>query len=236
VPVHHLPRLLTALTILTILTIFASGCASTRPLRGGKALTSPNPAGGLAQTLTQSDNPAQPSRQTQHTLRTRTYTLEPGSAFPTLIAPIRPMRPISPISPISPITPSLHSSTTPASRFLLTDREETRAITELGAAQKDTGREFAAKLSSLKSTVWVGIALFLFGLASFAWPPLKLIIGSVTTSAAITAGGIVLIILPTLLVGHELLILAGVSLAVALWFLAHRHGHLRGLLTASSSS
>jgi len=44
----------------------------------------------------------------------------------------------------------------------LVEREETRAKTELGAAQKDTARELSAKLSSLKGIVWVGLGLFLF--------------------------------------------------------------------------
>jgi len=116
----------------------------------------------------------------------------------------------------------------------VTDREESRARTELGAAQKDTARELGAKLSSLKSIVWVGVALFVFGVASFAWPPLKAIIGSVTSSAAITLGGVALMILPTLVVGHELLILGGVAVAVGAWFLAHRHGRLHGELSATT--
>jgi hypothetical protein len=37
-------------------------------------------------------------------------------------------------------------------------------------------------------------------------------------------------ILPTLIVGNELLILGGVAVAVGGWFLAHRHGQLRGLV------
>ena len=53
------------------------------------------------------------------------------------------------------------------------EREETRARTELGAAQKDTARDLAAKLSSLKGIVWVGVGLFIFGLASLVYPPLK---------------------------------------------------------------
>jgi hypothetical protein len=116
------------------------------------------------------------------------------------------------------------------------EREESHARTELGAAQKDTAREIGAKLSSLKGIVWVGVALFIFGVASLFWPPLQTVIGSVTTSAAITLGGLALIILPTLIVGNELLILGGVVLTVGAWFLAHRHGHLRGLLSSSSSS
>ena len=118
----------------------------------------------------------------------------------------------------------------------VTEHEETRAKTELGAAQKDTARELSAKLASLKGIVWVGVAVFLFGLASLFYPPLKLIIGSVTTSAAITVGGLALMVLPTVIVGNELLILAGVAAAVGLWFLAHRHGQLRGLVDAAEAT
>ena len=70
------------------------------------------------------------------------------------------------------------------------EREETRAKTELGAAQKDTAREIGAKLASLKGIVWVGVALFIFGLASLFYPPLKLLIGSATTSLAVVLGGL----------------------------------------------
>jgi hypothetical protein len=108
-----------------------------------------------------------------------------------------------------------------------------KAGTVIGAAQKDTAREIGAKLSSLKGIVWVGVVMFLFGLASIFYPPLKLLIGSVTTSAAICAGGLALMILPTLVVGNELLILGGVGVAVGGWFLAHRHGRLQGFVDAN---
>jgi hypothetical protein len=117
----------------------------------------------------------------------------------------------------------------------VTEREETRAKTELGAAQRDNARELGARLASLRGLTWVGVALFVFGLASLAWPPLKVIIGSVTTSAIITLGGLALMILPSLIVGNELLILGGVALAVTAWFLAHRHGQLRGQLSAAEN-
>jgi hypothetical protein len=116
------------------------------------------------------------------------------------------------------------------------EREETRARTELGAAQKDTARELGAKLASLKGIVWVGVGLFVFGLASLVWPPLKAVIGSVTTSAALMLGGVALIVLPSLLVGNELLILGGVGVAVGAWFLAHRHGQLSGLVAATAGA
>ncbi len=115
-----------------------------------------------------------------------------------------------------------------------TTRTVEKAGTLIGAAQKDTAREIGAKLSSLKGIVWVGVAMFLFGLATMFYPPLRAIIGSVTTSAAIVAGGLALIVLPTLIVGNELLILGGVAVAVGGWFLAHRHGQLKGTVGAGN--
>jgi hypothetical protein len=116
------------------------------------------------------------------------------------------------------------------------EREETRARTELGAAQKDTARELGARLASLKGIVWVGVGLFVFGLASLVYPPLKVIVGSVTTSAALMLGGVALMVLPSMVVGNELLILGVVGIAVGGWFLAHRHGQLRGQVAASSGA
>jgi uncharacterized membrane protein YccC len=115
------------------------------------------------------------------------------------------------------------------------EQEETRAETELGAAQKDTARELGAKLSSLKGIVWVGVGLFVFGLASLVWPPFKVVVASVTTSAALMLGGVALMVLPSLIVGNELLILGGVAIAVGGWFLAHRHCQLRGIVAASAA-
>ena len=207
--------------------IFAAGlcgCTSTRALKGGRAFTARTPAGGVSQVLLQGENPSQVTKQDQETVKVRTYTLPAGSRIE------------------QPQAPPGHLSTTnyQPSTFVLsaptpiTEREESRAKTELGAAQKDTARELGAKLSSLKGLVWVGLLMFVLGIASFAWPPLKAIIGSVTTSAAITLGGVALMILPALVVGHELLILGGVAVAVGAWFLAHRHGRLHGQLAAST--
>lgn len=199
------------LTLICI-TLGLVGCM-TPPLKGGKATTLSKPAHGIEQTVVQSDNPAAMSRQDQETVRTRTYTVPTGSR--------------------------LESDTTNTAAVVVSapmpvvEREETRAKTELGAAQKDTARELGAKLASLKGIVWVGVAMFAFGLASIFYPPLKVLIGSVTTSAAITIGGLALMVLPTLVVGNELLILGGVGVAVGGWFLAHRHGKLQGFVDAN---
>jgi hypothetical protein len=188
-------------------------CTGPRPLKGGRAVTT----GPISQAIQQSQNPSQPAKQDQQTLKVRTFTLPPGSRIEQLTGPTSSF--------------ILH----PSSFLTVTEREETQARTELGAAQKDTARELGAKLSSLKGIVWVGLLLFIFGIASFAWPPLKAIVGSVTTSLILTLGGLALMILPTVIVGNELLILGGVALAVVGWFIAHRHGQLRGLLDANKN-
>lgn len=182
--------------------------------------------------LIQGENPSQPSRQTQDTVRVRTYALPvaeaagPARAFAAVPNDFRPSQMPSPATQ----TPAPRSLT-PGS-VQVTEREETHATTELGAAQKDTGRDLAAKLASLKSVTWMGVVVFLFGLASLFWPPLKALIGSVTTSVGVSVGGLLLVVLPTLIAGNELLILAVVLGVVAAWFLAHRHGQLRGALNA----
>ena len=198
--------------IFVMFSLLLCGCA-TQPLKGGKATT--RRAGSIEQTLIQADNPSQASRQDQETVRTRSYTVPVGSRLESVSTNGGAIVVSAPMAVI--------------------EREETRAKTELGAAQKDTARELVAKLASLKGIVWVGVVMFLFGLASIFYPPIKLLIGSVTTSAAICAGGLALMILPTLAVGNELVILGGVGVAVGGWFLAHRHGTLRGIVEANKN-
>ena len=198
--------------IFLMFSLLLCGCA-TQPLKGGKATM--RRAGSIEQTLMQSDNPSQASRQDQETMRTRTYTVPVGSRLE--------------------LGATNGATVVVSAPMPVIEREETRAKTELGAAQKDTARELGAKLASLKGIVWVGVAVFLFGVASIFYPPIKLLIGSVTTSAAITIGGLALMILPTLVVGNELLILGGVGVAVGGWFLAHRHGKLQGYVDANKN-
>lgn len=202
-----------------------SGCG-TRPLKGGRAVTAPRPAGGGEQTIVQGENPAQVTKQDQETVKVRSYTLPAGSR----IEEARVERSATG-GPVTNVQAVVVSAPMPVH-----EREETRAKTELGAAQKDTAREVGAKLASLRGIVWVGLGLFLFGLASLFYPPLKLIIGSVTTSAAMALGGVALMVLPSLIVGNELLILGGVAVAVGGWFLAHRHGQLRGVVEVSAKT
>ncbi len=209
--------------LICLMTTLATGCMGLKPLRGGKATMTSKPAGVIEQTVVQSDNPAAMSRQDQETVRTRSYTLPSGSRLEEARV----------TSGASGAVMTNVQAVVVSAPMPVIEREETRAKSELGAAQKDTAREIGAKLASLKGIVWVGVAMFVFGLASMFYPPLKLLIGSVTTSAAILVGGLALMVLPTLIVGNELLILAGVAAAVGLWFLAHRHGRLQGFVDAN---
>lgn len=102
--------------------------------------------------------------------------------------------------------------------------------TSVGAAQKDVAREAAAKLASLRPVMYVGIAVFLFGAASAFWPPLKIIIGSVTTSAVISLAGLALIVLPTIIIGNEVLLIGVAIGGAALYFFAHRHASVHSEL------
>ena len=250
--VEYLSRFLCAGFAVALL---ATGCASSRPLKGGRAVTMRQPAGVIEQTLTQGENPSQSTRQDQESVKVRTYTVPAGSRVETSTAPGLAATPsATPLRRQPPHPFPLprgggeggrrpgEGLQEPVSAFVLSgpmpvvEREETRARTELGAAQKDTARELGARLSSLKGIVWVGVGLFVFGLASLVWPPLKVVIGSVTTSAALMLGGVALMVLPSLIVGNELLILGGVGLVVSAWFLAHRHGHLRGMVAASTGA
>ena len=178
--------------IIIILCLLALTGCTIAPLKGGKATTSQS-GGRIEQSVVQSDNPAAVSKQDQETVRTKSYTVPAGS---------RLMETRIVTEGGAPVTNSqvlLISAPMP-----VTEHEETRAKSELGAAQKDTARELSAKLASLKGIVWVGVVVFLFGLATMFYPPLKVLIGSITTSAAITVGGLALIVLPTVIVGNEL--------------------------------
>jgi hypothetical protein len=247
-------RLASFLSAWLALALLATGCAGPRPLKGGKAVTAHKPAGVIEQTLVQGENPSQASKQDQESVKVRTYTVPAGSWVESRagVSPASESRqgqagrpPYSGAAKVQ-VRPDEQQPSTlnsqPSTAFLISspmpvvEREETRARTELGAAQKDTARELGAKLSSLKGIVWVGLGLFVFGLASLVYPPLKVIISSVTTSAALVLGGLALMVLPTLVVGNELLILGGVVVAVGGWFLAHRHGQLRGIVAASTGT
>ena len=217
------------LCLVTAFVTIVAGCSSTRPLKPGVAKiqsTAPSSGAQFLSELKQPENPAQSAAQNFERITETELPLPAGTKLQeTVTTREQPQA-----------TPTVKERT-----IVLTEptMQKTRTVekagTTIGAAQKDTARELGAKLSSLKGIVWVGLVMFLFGLATLAYPPLRAIIGSVTTSLAILAGGVALMILPTLVVGNELLILGGVALSVGGWFLAHRHGQLKGFVDANKN-
>lgn len=216
--------------VLSSMLVLLVGCA-TRPLRPGMAtIKSAAPASGaqFASELKQPENPAQAAAQNFERTTETTLPLPAGTKVEE--------RTITRDEKKREATPVVMEKTIVLSAPVIqTTRTVEKAGTTIGAAQKDTARELGAKLASLKGIVWVGVVMFLFGIATLAYPPLRAIVGSVTTSVAIIVGGIALMVLPTLIVGNELLILGGVAVAVGGWFLAHRHGQLKGFVDANKN-
>jgi hypothetical protein len=105
-----------------------------------------------------------------------------------------------------------------------TSQSKKTISTTIGASQKNIVGEMTAKLASMRWLQWIGILFVAFGIASLAYPPLKLIVNSVTTSAWCIAAGGALIFLPVLVVGHEILILSVAAGVTGLWWFAHTHG------------
>jgi hypothetical protein len=217
--------------VLSIALVSLVGCASTRPLRPGTAKiasSAPSTGAQFASELKQPENPAQSAAQNFERTTETSLPLSAGTRVQERSVARDERKPEAP--PV--VTERTIVLSAPA---VQTTRTVEKAGTTIGAAQKDTARELGAKLASLKGIVWVGVLMFLFGIATLAYPPLRAIVGSVTTSVAIIVGGIALMVLPTLIVGNELLILGGVAALVGGWFFAHRHGRLRGFVDANKN-
>lgn len=194
---------------LAMLWLFA-GCGMVRsPQRGGSSQHQ-SPTGQSS--LQQSDNPLAASSQDTDSETETVLRIPAGSKIE---------------EPVLQGSNQVTRTIVLAAEATQTTRTVDRSKSRVGAAQKDLASIAAAKLGAMKGIPIIGALVFLFGVASIAYPPLRIAIGSVTTSAMIILGGLALIVLPMLVVGNELLILGGVFLAVALWFVAHRHGVLK---------
>jgi hypothetical protein len=220
----HTPINSYVLLFLTVLQLTLSGCASGRPLRPGRAAaTLGGPAAlPLTSEITQPENPAQPASQSVERVKETELPLPRA----TQITEVR-------VTPRTAVEPAITNTRTIVLSEPTVEKSRTveRAGAVIGAAQKDTARELGVKLAALRPAVWVGIVMVILGIAIAAYPPLRLAVGSMTTAVATIVGGIALIVLPSLVVGNELLIIGGVSAGVLLWFLAHRHGALKGSTT-----
>jgi len=100
-----------------------------------------------------------------------------------------------------------------------------RVTTTIGAAQKDTSREIAAKLAATRPALWVGIGFIVLA-GVFAWK-------AWFTPAAISAGvGLSLMLFSQAIATHTtlMLIIAGAALAIFVVFRAYDKGKLDSIL------
>lgn len=120
----------------------------------------------------------------------------------------------------------------PAEATTQSTRSREKKGTVIGAAQKDTSRELATRLASMRPVQYAGIVLILAALAMFH-PVVRAVTASVTLQIVTGATGLALVFAPMVVAGHEATILfAGLGL-VAVWFFVHRHGRLQGMVDAN---
>jgi len=140
----------------------------------------------------------------------------------------------NPQAPTAQTTERIVETTTSVGGTNQTVKTSERSSATIGAAQKDTAREIAAKLSSARPVQVVGVILILAALAMFH-PAVAAITASRTFQMATGAVGLFLIFAPFVVVGNEkLLLLAGIGVPAG-WFFIHRHGKLQGLVDANKN-
>lgn len=213
---------------LLMLVLLVSGCATGQPLRPGRAAAAIGGSAALPLTseVTQPENPAHPASQTVERVKETELPLPKA----TQITEVR-------VTAKAGNEPAVTNTRTIVLSEPTVEKSRTveRAGATIGAAQKDNARELGVKLAALRPAVWIGILMVLAGIAMATYPPLRMAVGSITTAAATLVGGIALIVLPSLVVGNEVLIIGGVITGVALWFLAHRHGVLKASVAQVSN-
>lgn len=98
----------------------------------------------------------------------------------------------------------------------------------LGPALQDPTARLRASAAALRPVQLAGLGLMFLGFAVLAVPWLRAFVGSGTTTMALLGGGFAMALSPSLVPGRETLVGAAILVAIGLWWLAHRHGELRG--------
>jgi hypothetical protein len=99
-------------------------------------------------------------------------------------------------------------------------------------------KQSRARLTAIRPLQMIGIMLLVAGVAMFH-PAIRAFVGSGTLQVGCFAVGTGPIFLPMVIAGHESMVLAiggaGV-LALGVWFLAHRHGKLKGMVETKKNA
>jgi len=170
---------------------------ATRPSSGSRKASAALPADGMR--LEQGDNPATPASQSFENSREDTLIF----AAPTTITEVVK----------SPSGGEITRKIEVPAGSQRVSRDLAKGGQTLGAAQKDTSRELAAKLASYSKLQWVGVGLMVFGVAGLFYAPLRIILGGGKQfPVGIGALGALLTVAPMLIAGNEGVILGGAVL------------------------
>lgn len=208
-----------ALSLAVILALLLTGCGLLpHAQKGGSASsTISRPGHTNSTTLSQSENPKEPSKQTVQSEQTVQYVLPPGTAL------VRDQHVSAQGDPaavgLSPGDRVILSQPMPV-KYVTKDRTET----SIGGAQKDTLREWAGKAANLHPVMWAGIAMMTLVagvLVYFGWW---------TKAGVAVVVGIGMVVLAQTLPDHGTVILLGglgvFALAALLILYAYHKGQL----------
>jgi hypothetical protein len=190
-----------------LLAFLLSGCATFKALKGGAANIVFSKDKTEA-TVSQSENPADKAEQSS--------TRKESRETPVPV-------------PVTKVT----ETTTPDGTKIVTTESFSTAVskesidqsaqTKVGPAQKDTARELAAKLASMRPIQYVGIGCLLFAAAGLFYAPLRIILGGGKQfPLAIGLLGAGLVVAPQLIAGNETLILIGSAVAGFIYWMSIR--------------
>ena len=250
--------LIAALSVLAVLVLLLAGCGIPAPQKGGRSTsTISRPGHTNAVTLTQSDNPKEPSKQTVQSEQTMEYVLPAGTAISVGAGPqgygtTRPQdyritgtrdHQATGQQDYRTMGQQDYRTTRPRDYGTMGLREEggselvildkpvpvrmtvkDRTETSIGAAQKDTVREWAAKAANMQPVMWAGVVMMTLVagvLIYFGWW---------TKAALAVAVGIGMIVLAQTLPDHGAMIMLGglgvFALAALLILYAYYKGQL----------
>ena len=189
------------------LAFLLSGCASFKALKGGAANTLFS-KDRTELNVTQSENPADKAEQSSARKESRETPV-----------PVPATKVTETLSPDGTLTTTTESFFTAISKETI----DQSAVTTVGPAQKDTARELAAKLASMRPIQYVGIACLLFAAAGLFYAPLRVVLGGGKQfPIAIGDLGAALIVAPQLIAGNETLILVGSAVAGFVYWMSIR--------------
>jgi len=194
------------------------GCATSPmpPIKGGHASVTRGTSTAPAQVaISQPDNPAAVTEQTVKEDNTETFIFPVAT---TIVTEVK-----QPDGSSTVVTENVPAGT----KKISVVRRDT--VQKIGAAQKDTSREIAAKLASFKPVQYIGVVILLAA-ASMFHPVVRVALGvGKDMQMATAATGAALIFGPTLFVGNEKLILIGGIAVLLALYLFSRSSYAKGV-------